>query len=131
MHIYKHKTKVIYIPFLADLISRRLILSILSLWITIVSFAGYLNRVSLMRNVHSMIFNRSSSLIVLCPLMRAIPQPKTGVDTLCWAYTLFTLSQKLIKNSRYSGIVITALLLLSNFVKAASRNSLYTQMVPI
>lgn len=70
-----------YKPLFADLISKRLILSILAACMTMVNLAGYLNRISLILNVQIMIFRRSSSLIFLCSLIRVIPEPKIGTET--------------------------------------------------
>jgi hypothetical protein len=49
---------------------------------TIVSFAGNLNRISLILNVHNIILSKSSSLIFLCSFIRVIPKPKIGTETL-------------------------------------------------
>jgi hypothetical protein len=49
---------------------------------TIVSFAGNLNRISLILNVHNIILSKSSSLIFLCSFIRVIPEPKIGTETL-------------------------------------------------
>lgn len=83
--VHKGSTAYGYNPLLADLISSRFILSILSLCMTIVNFAGYLNRISLILNVQSIILSKSSSLMFLCSFIRVIPDPKIGTETFFWA----------------------------------------------